>query len=358
MDKKFWEIKNEANDTVELLVYGTIDDNQWWGDVGAVEFAKELASITSNNITVRINSVGGNVFAGLAIYNSLRQHKAKITVRVDGLAASAASIIAMAGDEIIMPLGTMMMIHNAWTYAAGNAEQLRETADMLDSVDGSIVSVYKAKTGLSEDEIKDIMANDTWLSANEALSKGFATQIEDISIAASINGGNLILGGVSFELDKLPKNGLNITAAAGNPTKNKEEKVTFEEFKAKFSAEIDGLVKAEAEKVSAEAYEKGVQAERARMKGIDDLSLKGHSGLMAKAKYENPISAETLAIQIIKAEQAKATTYLKEVQEDANEASGVEAGDAPEDKDAQAKAKIEKYAEIAAKEAKKLTGGK
>lgn len=313
---KFWQFRNElSNDNTELLVYGDIADSEYWGDVGAKEFTTDLAKITSNNITVRINSGGGSVFAGIGIYNVLKQHKAKITTRIDGLAASAASIIAMAGDEIVMPTGSMMMIHNAWMYTSGNADQLREQADTLDKIDESIVAVYKAKTGLDDKEIADLMAKDTWLTAKEALDKGFATKVEDLNISASLEGNNLVFNGVKFNYDKLPKNGLKISNEVGiiqNSNSKKEVIMTWEEVKAKFPNEVKALVD--------EAYASGVKAENQRLKEIDDLAITGHKNLVVAAKYgEKTVNAGVLAMEVLKAQGEANKKKLAEIKEDAED---------------------------------------
>ena len=118
----------------------------------------------------------------------LARHKAHKTVYIDGLAASIASLIAMAGDEIVMPRNSMLMIHNAWAMTAGNATELRKMADELDKVDSVLRSTYVAKTGLDEAEITDMMANETWFTANDAIDKGFATTLEEsVKIAASLD---------------------------------------------------------------------------------------------------------------------------------------------------------------------------
>ena len=313
---KFWNIKASLdNQDAELFVYGEIADSTYWDEVGAKEFVADLSKVTSNDITVRINSGGGSVFAGFAMYSSLKQHKANITVRVDGLAGSAASIIAMAGDKIIMPLGSMMFIHNSWTYAAGNASELSDYADMLKKIDASMMEIYKAKTGLDEKAIKDLMDKDSWLTASEAKELGFATDIEDIQIAASLEGKNLVFGSVKHDYDKLPKNGLKIDIGASieaNTNQKKELDMTFDEVKAKFSNEIKALEDT--------TYSNGVKAENQRLKEIDDLEVSGHKNLVLNAKYgETTVNAGILAMNVLKAEREAKATLMANIQEDAKE---------------------------------------
>ena len=318
---KFWNIKASLdNQSTELFVYGDISDSAYWDEVGAKEFVADLSKVTSNDITVRVNSGGGSVFAGFAMYNSLKQHKANITVRVDGLAGSAASIVAMAGDKIIMPLGSMMFIHNSWTYAAGNASELSDYADMLKKIDESMLEVYKAKTGLDEKAIKDLMDKDSWLTANEALQLGFATDVEDIQIAASLEGKNLVFGSVKFDYDKLPKNGLKIDIGASvveaNTNQKKEIQMKFEDVKAQFANELKALTD--------EAYANGVKAENQRLKEIDDLEVSGHKNLVVAAKYgETTVNAGILAMNVLKADKQAKANILANIQEDANEITPV-----------------------------------
>ena len=161
----------------EINIYGAIGENFW-------EPEKSLTGETIKNqlpegdITVRIDSPGGDVFAGLAIYNLLKQHDGKVTVYVDSWAASAASIIAMAGDEIYMPKTSMMMIHDPWTMAVGDAAEMNKTADLLTTIKSALIPAYAEKTGLSEQVIGDMMEAETWMTGTEAAAQGFATLID------------------------------------------------------------------------------------------------------------------------------------------------------------------------------------
>lgn len=181
---KFWEfIKNEANpDNVELRIEGDIvdDDEIWiyeWFEEPATApnaFKEELNQYQNKDLTVWIDSYGGSVFAAAGIYNALKEHKGKVTVKVDGKAMSAASVIAMAGDEILMSPVAVMMIHNPLTVAYGNMHDLRKVADVLDTVKESIINAYIQKTGRSRNKISQMMDDETWMSANVAVKEGFA----------------------------------------------------------------------------------------------------------------------------------------------------------------------------------------
>lgn len=158
----------------EILIYSDIGES-WWGESIT---AATIKSQLQGDVTVRLNSPGGDVFEGFAIYNLLKQHDGKVTIHVDGLAASAASIIAMAGDEVHMPAASMMMIHDPWTMAVGGVDDMLKTAELLEKVKDAIIPAYTERTGLDADEISTMMTAETWMTGAEAAAKGFATLTE------------------------------------------------------------------------------------------------------------------------------------------------------------------------------------
>jgi ATP-dependent Clp protease protease subunit len=169
-------VRAAAQDEAEILLYDEI--GTWF--IAAQDFVKELNAITAGTIHLRINSPGGDVFQGIAIYNALKAHRAKVVVHVDGIAASIASIIALAGDEILIAKNAMLMIHKATALAWGTAEGLRRTAEMLDKLENAtIVSTYVDATGQSEDQIRTWMEAETWFDAEEAVDHGFCDEVED-----------------------------------------------------------------------------------------------------------------------------------------------------------------------------------
>lgn len=185
------KIQSKSSSTAEIILYAGIG-NDWWGDgsmVSAKQFSDELKKLDAsvNEIILRINSPGGDVFQGVAIYNRLKQHKAKVTVIIDGLAASIASIIALAGDEIVMGEGAMFMVHLPWTMTMGNRIEHDNTSGRLLDVEEQMISIYSKKTGLDRAEIKAMLEAETWMGADEAIEKGFVTsKAEDsVPIAAS-----------------------------------------------------------------------------------------------------------------------------------------------------------------------------
>lgn len=191
MKDKFWFFAKSGDNlnAGQLDLYGEISDVSWFGDeVTPSQFKKDLDDLGDiEQLDVYINSAGGDVFAGQAIYSILKRAKAHITVHIDGLAASIASIVAMAGDEIIMPSNAMMMIHNAWAYTAGNKDELRDMADTLDKIDGVLRGIYMERTGRSEEEIAEKMNAETWFTADEALEFGLIDSVSGEARIAALS---------------------------------------------------------------------------------------------------------------------------------------------------------------------------
>ncbi|NBW14187.1 MAG: hypothetical protein EBR82_39930 [Caulobacteraceae bacterium] len=172
-----------SGDSVEVSIYDEIG----FGGVTAKDFVAEVGKLKGQHIDLRVNSVGGSVIEGAAIYNALRRHKGGLTVHVDGLAASMASVIAMAGEEVLMADNAMLMIHNPWSMSVGDANDLRKEADVLDKLKKTLVNAYTRKTGMDSTEISSLMDAETWLDATQAVAMNFADGIEDgIEAAASI----------------------------------------------------------------------------------------------------------------------------------------------------------------------------
>lgn len=185
--KKFYEFKKVSEAETELYIFGDITSWPWLeSDVGAFNIAKDLSSVDTD-LRVRINSYGGEVAEGLAIYSLLKSFGRKVTTVCDGFACSAASVIFMAGEKRVMTNSSLLMIHNAWTYASGDANALRKQADDLEKITKPSLDIYKSVSNLSEEEIKKMMDDETWITKEEALAYGFATEIQDVSAQQSIN---------------------------------------------------------------------------------------------------------------------------------------------------------------------------
>ena len=180
-NQSWYSIKAKANDTAEISIY---DEIGFWG-VSAASFAQDLKSCGNNlkQINLHIHSPGGDVFDGIAIYNLLKNHPANVTVYIDGLAASMASVIAMAGNEVIMPENAMMMIHKPWGIQGGDAEDMRKYADLLDKVENTLIPAYASKTGKTPEELAEMLSAETWLNGKECVEQGFADKLAEPLVA-------------------------------------------------------------------------------------------------------------------------------------------------------------------------------
>lgn len=199
---KYGFIQAKINDKVGVIeIYGEIADEKWYKeDVTPIEISEKLKGFEDcSDIHLRINSYGGSVFAGQAIINMLDSYKAKKTAYIDGIAASMASVIAASCDEIIMPDNALMMVHKPSTLLIGNASDMRKTADMLDKAEQTLIAVYMRHFKGTEDELRNLLEKETWLTANEALQYGLITgKAEAVKLTASAKG--IVLN--SLEIDK------------------------------------------------------------------------------------------------------------------------------------------------------------
>lgn len=179
--EKVFKAEAKDDDTHKLTIYGDIGES-WWGDyITANDVERELKEVTSNNIEVHINSYGGDVFDGISIYNQLKNHKAKVTIYVDGIAASAASIIAMAADELIMNKGSNLMIHEGSTFVWGTKTDLKKTQNALESIDKSIADIYMTRYAGERSEIDTMIVNETWFTSSEAVDVGLADRVNELA---------------------------------------------------------------------------------------------------------------------------------------------------------------------------------
>lgn len=213
--KKNYYSMTQSGDIATINIYGDICSWAWeeLGEMSAVNLSKKLDEIGEvSQINVYINSYGGEVAEGLAIYNALKRHKAKVKTYCDGFACSIASVIFMAGDERVMNESSLLMIHNAWMRTSGNAEELRKQADDLDKITQASVIAYMSHSSLSEEDIKSLMDNETWILPEEAAEWGFATSIEKTTNANASQNAKVCL----FDIVKKHREGLNDNEQ-GNP---------------------------------------------------------------------------------------------------------------------------------------------
>jgi len=171
--RDWYSIKNQSADTAEVYIY---DEIGYFG-ITASDFVKDLQNVSARSIELHLNTPGGEVFDGIAIYNALKMHDAEVTVIVDSLAASIGSVIAQAGDKVVMQKNASMMIHDAHGLAIGNSEDMRTLAELLDKTSDNIASIYAERSGTSADDWRSAMKAETWYSADEAVKAGLADEV-------------------------------------------------------------------------------------------------------------------------------------------------------------------------------------
>lgn len=342
-----FNLTKTEKDKAQITIYGPIKDFSSWFSSGGYSPDRLMQDLdelqNAKEITVRINSGGGSAFAGMAIFELLRAHGGKIVTRIDGVAASAASIIAMAGDRIIMGTGAMMMVHNPWTRVEGEAKDLRDAADMLDRAGESLINVYAARTKKSREELKAALDKTTWMTAAEATALGFADEIDQkFAVSASISGDNVVFNEQTFSAGifaMMPP--LTITPAAATHSAPPIAPEPSPEPPAQTSTkpqqpEGDDTVKdlAELQAKHPDIYQAAIQAgaeqERARMKSIDEIAATVADDMVAKAKYETPITAAELAFLALKADSGKGIKHIQDRQQELEPNAGVKPGAQPE----------------------------
>ena len=184
--KKFWNWIKNSDDTRILRLEGPIDEESFWGDEITPQMFRDELESGEGDLTVWINSPGGNVFAAAEIYTMLKDYKGSITVKIDAIAASAASVVAMAGDTVQMSPVAMLMIHDPSTVAMGNTKDMEKAIEVLTEVKESIINAYAAKSGLSHARIANLMSNETWMNAKKAVELGFMQRQPLTKMAVSL----------------------------------------------------------------------------------------------------------------------------------------------------------------------------
>ena len=206
--RKFWNWVRDSDEERTLYLNGVISEETWWGDEVTPKLFKDELLASTGDITVWINSPGGDVFAASQIYNMLMEYTGKVTVKIDGLAASAASVIAMAGGDVYMSPVSMLMIHNPSTIAIGDSEEMLRAKALLDEVKESIINAYELKTGLSRTKLSHLMDAESWMNANKAIELGFADKIMFMESETSDLTDSLIFSRMAVTnslISKLPK---------------------------------------------------------------------------------------------------------------------------------------------------------
>ena len=310
---KFWNlVKNEKEKTAELILYGSIGSDEYWDDISDKVFKQDIENLGDvENITLHINSPGGSVFSAVAIANTLKNHKAKVTANIDGLAASAATIITSACDTVRMPKNALFMIHNPITFAYGNNQEMQKTVEMLDKVKNSIIETYLNKTKTDKETLSELMDNETWMDAETAKEYGFIDEIVDEEVGKEFVENKLIINNMAFDISKF-KNFRKVKDIVIDNKKNtKEVKMTLDELKNQFPDLYDYVLN-EGKKI-------GKEEEKERLKAIDDIGVNNYSDLIENAKYVNPISASELAINILKKQKEEKAQKLQNIKNESQD---------------------------------------
>lgn len=321
---RFWDfIPATATKPPELLLYGAISSNQsWWEDrVTPGQFNKELAALGEDvpEIIVRINSPGGDVFAANAIYTRLKDHPANITVKIDGWAASAATIIAMAGDTIKIAKNGVFMIHGpAMTvWDTFKAEDFTKLADELKVIKQSIVNTYAMKTGRTEQEISDFMTEESWWTGDAAVENGFCDELlfeESKTVVENEN--RIVVNSVPFDITNfstIPKAILNSIAGKGSfqngakpENKPKREERTMEPKDIKTVDEL----KAAYPDLTAAIENSATEKERSRIKELQAAAVDGFEDIVNEAMFDKPVSAGEMALKILMKQKEQGGQYM------------------------------------------------
>ena len=310
---KFWNVmRNEEEKSAELILYGSIGHDEDWDDISDKAFKQDIENLGDvENITLHINSPGGSVFSAIAIANTLKNHKAKVTANIDGIAASAATIITSACDIVRMPKNAHFMIHNPMTFAYGNNQDMEKTLNMLNKVKDSIIETYLYKSNTDKETLSELMNEETWMDAETAKGYGFIDEIINEEIEEEIIENKLIINNMAFDISKFKNfkagktNKLQDAIVTNNFENNKkeEEKMTLEELKNKFPGLYD--------QVFNEGKEAGINKENERMKAIDEMKISNYPDLVENGKYTEKIEANELAMKILKKQNEEKAEKLE-----------------------------------------------
>ncbi|WP_438449406.1 head maturation protease, ClpP-related [Gorillibacterium sp. sgz5001074] len=367
---KFWSFKNLSATTAELTLYGDIrSEKPWWSEgddaIYPRQFKKDLAEIGNvDEIVLRINSRGGDVFAATTIYSLLKDHPAKKTGKIDGMAASAAVTLLAACDTVMAPSNAQVMVHDPLLGLMGfyNAQDMIRMASVLEKTKESILNAYVNKTGMERQELADLMAKETFMTAEEAKEYGFVDEImfeEKVDVSMTNDNRYFIVNSIAHDLadfknrpqwstkNEPPYIPLNVqpTPKAKKEDDPEMEIKNLEDLKKHFPDLCNQLV--------AGAAAEAVNAERDRLKGIDEIAATMPADIVNKAKYEAPVNAEQLALIALKADAAAGRTFMDQRRHELTPANQVPGATPPD-----GKPDADKEAVNALSEAfKKLQGG-
>ena len=308
--KQFWNIQTQGK-TSHIDLFGFVGGSKEFNDgFNETDFLNELRAIPADNaLDISINSFGGSVYTALSIYSLLKNHKGSITFRIDGTAMSAATIItSVPNARVVMPRGSMMMIHKVSVGVYGNADDLKKTVDDIEKLEQNVLEIYAEKTGKSIDAIRALVDQETYFTAKEAVAFGLADEVDETqTIENRVDEKIISINGLDIQarlLEKAPK-GFFVS----NEVKEVQV-MNLEKLKNDYPDLFDSIV-AEARAL-----------ERERIREIEEIAMAGHEALINAAKFDGVTTASMLAIQMIKAEKARSVTMLADRAEDAKELEG------------------------------------
>lgn len=334
MSKPFWKFQNVAGGRAELLLYGDISDSTWWGDeVTPKQFAEDMDKLGAvSEITVRINSGGGDVFAAQTIGNLLEQHPANVVARIDGLCASSATIVACHCDRVVAANDSTYMVHPVRLGLLGyyDATTMQQYLNALDTIKENIISLYAKKTGRDKEEVTGWMDATSWWTGQEAKDNGFVDElVEDVETPVVENrDGVLFVNSVNMHLpfDKAPtfmQNSLAAPTAAGrfvNKPGAMKPGVQHEEvqnMEIKTADDLRQAYPALVDQIEQAAADRATNEERERIRDIEEMALPGSEEITAEAKFTKPVSASDYAKAAMKRAKEQGNEYLNNAKTDA-----------------------------------------
>ncbi|MCM3567859.1 head maturation protease, ClpP-related [Neobacillus mesonae] len=335
--------------------------NQWiydWFGIDAVspkKISDHLMNANNQDLEVEINSSGGSVFDASEIYTALKDYSGNVTVKIVGIAASAASVIAMAGNKIMMSPTSQMMIHNASVMAQGDYRDMDQASGFLKNVNQTIANAYSLKSGKSYDELLSMMDAETWLTPQQALEHNLIDEImfgQSVQVVGDAGTGTGLLPQEVIDKmrNQMSKSNPPVTnQVTTQSTKEENEIMNLEQLKNDYSELY--------QQIRNDGYEAGVNAENSRIKAIEELQMPGNESLINKAKFETKDTAENVAIQIIKAEKQRGQNFLQNRQEDGEELDQVAGSAAPENNGKSDNVKADEQGKNIANFINKMRGG-
>lgn len=340
-NKHFWSFRAaaEKNAAPELILYGDIASETWWGDeVTPKQFTEELDALgTVPEIVVRINSGGGDVFAANAIYTRLKDNPAKITVKIDGWAASAATIVAMAGNVIEIPGNGVFMVHDPKMGVLGyfSEADFTKLSDELKVIKQSIVNGYALKTGKDAEEIAAIMAAESWFDGKQAVEAGFCDKLMFEEAETTIeNASKIVVNSVPLDLARFPGipisllNRLTAYTSGGFSNTQSQKNTEKERKKMPENKEIKTVtdLKAAFPHLTKQIEDDATTAERTRIQDIEGVALAGFENIVNEAKFTKPAHAGDVAKAIVAEQKKQGAAYIANRDDDAKNSGAADVG--------------------------------